>query len=67
MTPASTQTALVRTRRFSVRSVDEVSEILAKMKQERFQGVVKVEVREGGTPTSVEFEDRKKISPLDSV
>lgn len=62
MTPSVVEsTDIVRKRRFTVRSIEEVVEVLRQMKRERFQGVVKFELRCGGTPTSVEVEERSKI------
>ena len=59
--PHSDHSEIVRKRRFSVSSSDEVMDILDKLKRERFQGVVKFDIRCGGTVTSVEVEERSKV------
>lgn len=58
----SEQSEVVRKRRFDVRSIDEVYSILRTLRNERFQGVVKFDFRCGGTPTSVEVEERKALT-----
>ena len=60
-TPASAQTEVVRKRRFAVSSLEEVADVLRQMRNERFQGVVRIDFRCGGTPTSAEVEERSKV------
>ena len=52
---------MVRRRIFSVRSLDDIPTVLQKLKGERFMGSVKFNIGPGGTPNSVEVEDRAKI------
>lgn len=59
--PAVDQTAIVRKRRFSVRSLDDVARVLEQMKRERFEGVIKMDFRCGGVVTSIEVEERQGI------
>lgn len=60
------QTDIVRKRRFSVRSIDDVVKVLQQMKLEGFQGFVRVNIG-AGKPVSAEVEERAKYLPLDKL
>ena len=59
--PSKETQHLVRTRKFDVRSIDEVSGVLAALKRERFVGVLRIGIGPGGTPQFVESEQHGKI------
>jgi hypothetical protein len=52
---------LIRRRVFQVNTMDQVFEIMDALKQERFQGRVCFSIGPGGTPQSVEAEERAKL------
>ncbi len=52
---------IVRKRTFNVRSIEEVADILATLKRERFVGCVRFNVGPGGTTNSVEAEERARL------
>jgi hypothetical protein len=55
---------LVRKRRFRIRSVEDIVNILRQMKIEGCQCEIKLILRDGGVPTSAVVEEHHKFDPL---
>jgi hypothetical protein len=52
---------LVRKRSWPVRSIESVSAILERLREERFMGEIRINVGPGGVPSSVVAEERGKV------
>jgi hypothetical protein len=61
MTAVVDKQEIARTRVFNVCSIDQVADVLRMLKSERFFGRVVFHFGPGGTPQSVEVEERTKL------
>ena len=53
---------IIRTRKFQVRSLDDIPGVMALLKRERFVGSVTIHVGPGGTVNSIHSEEKAHIN-----
>lgn len=53
---------VVRKRTFTVRDIESVTDILQRLKDERFMGELRIGIGPGGVPSSVVVEERGKVT-----
>jgi hypothetical protein len=61
------KTEIVRKRRISIKTPRDILTFIEQLTLERAQGRMIVEIRPGGIPTALEFEERDKWIPLDTA